>query len=84
MSTLVERVNAHLLLLFLTESFLEQVMRDEITAEKPQRSESHLCRRLPLLQLHRVGFMVHHNCVILYLKQLLAAAGRTAGHAHYS
>lgn len=32
-STFVERINAHLLL-FLTESFLEQVMRDEITAEK--------------------------------------------------
>ena len=32
--TFVGRINAHLLLLFLTESFFEQVIRDEITAEK--------------------------------------------------
>lgn len=36
-STFVGRINAHLLLLFLTESFHEQVMRDEITAEKVTR-----------------------------------------------
>lgn len=33
-STFVERINARLLLLCSAESFLEQVMRDEITAEK--------------------------------------------------
>lgn len=34
MSTFVDRINAHLLLSFLTDSFVEQVMRDEIIAEK--------------------------------------------------
>lgn len=65
MSTFVQIINAHLVLLFLTGSFLKQVTRDRITAEKVTEKSS-LCKWLPLLQLHCVGFMVHNNCVTLH------------------